>query len=62
MGEKRGVYGVMMGKPEGKRQLVRLRHRCEDNIKIDIQEVGWEAWTTSIWLRIGTGGRHLSLR
>jgi len=35
------------------------RHRCEDNIKMDLQEVGWGAWTGMIWLRIGTGGGHL---
>jgi hypothetical protein len=32
------------------------RHRWEDNIKMDLQEVGWGAWTALIWLRIGTGG------
>jgi hypothetical protein len=31
-------------------------HRWEDNIKMDLQEVGWGAWTGLIWLRIGTGG------
>jgi hypothetical protein len=40
MGEIRGVYGVLVGKPEGKRPLGRPRRRCEDNIKMDIQEVG----------------------
>jgi len=30
-----------MGKPEGKRPLGRTRHRCEDNIKMDLQEVGY---------------------
>ena len=30
-----------MGKPEGKRKLGRLRHRWENNIKMDLQEVGW---------------------
>ena len=39
MGEKRGVYRVLMGKPEGKRPLWRLRRRWEDNIKMDLQEV-----------------------
>jgi len=38
-GEKRGIYRVLMGKPEGKRPLGRPRHRCGDNIKIDLQEV-----------------------
>jgi hypothetical protein len=40
MGEKRGVNRVLMGKPEGKRPLERLRRRWEDNIKTDLQEVG----------------------
>ena len=40
MGEKRGVYRVLVGKPEGKRPLGRPRRRWEDNIKMDIQEVG----------------------
>ena len=39
-GERRGVYGVLMGKPEGKRPLGRPRRRWEDNIKMDFQEVG----------------------
>ena len=41
------------GKPEGKRLFVRIRSRWEDNIKIDLQDVGWGAWTGLIWLRIG---------
>jgi hypothetical protein len=40
MGEGRGVYRVLVGKPEGKRPLGRPRRRCEDNIKMDLQEVG----------------------
>ena len=39
LGEKRGVYRILVGKPEGKRQLGRHRRRWEDNIKIDLQEV-----------------------
>jgi hypothetical protein len=39
-GEGRGVYRVLVGKPEGKRPLGRPRHRWEDNIKLDLQEVG----------------------
>ena len=41
MGERRGVYRVLVGKPEGKRSLGRPRRRWEDNIKMDLQEVGW---------------------
>jgi len=40
MGERRGVYRVLAGKPEGKRPLGRPRSRWEDNIKMDLQEVG----------------------
>ena len=40
VGERRGVYRVMVGKPEGKRPLGRPRRRWEDNIKMDLQEVG----------------------
>ena len=40
MGEKRGVYRVLVGKPEGKRSLGTPRHRWEGNIKIDLREVG----------------------
>jgi len=40
MGEKRDVYRVLVRKPEGKRPLGRHRHRWEDNIKVDLQEVG----------------------
>jgi hypothetical protein len=52
----RGAYRVFVGKPEGRRPLGRPRHRWEDNIKMDLVEVGWVAWTGSVWLRIGTGG------
>jgi len=40
MGERRGVYRVLVGKPEGKGRLGRPRHRWDDNIKMDLQEVG----------------------
>jgi len=40
MGEWRGVYRVLVGKPEGKRSLERPRRRWEDNIKMNLQEVG----------------------
>ena len=39
MGERRGVYRVLVGNPEGKRPLGRARHRLEDNIKVDFEEV-----------------------
>ena len=40
LGDRRGVYRVLVGKPEGKRPLGRPHHRWEDNIKMDLQEVG----------------------
>jgi len=40
MGERKGVYRVFVGKPKGKRPLGRPRRRWEDNIKMDLQEVG----------------------
>jgi len=40
VGERRGVYRVLAGKPLGKRPLGRPRRRWEDNIKMDLQEVG----------------------
>jgi len=40
MGESSGIYRVLVGNPEGKRPLVRPRHRWEDNSKMDLQGVG----------------------
>ena len=58
-GERRGVNRVLVGKPKGKRQLVRPRGKWEDNTNIGLQEVGCGGRTAFIWLRIGTGGGHL---
>jgi hypothetical protein len=55
----RGVHRVLVGKPEGKRPLGIPRYRWEDNIKMDLQEVGRVCGTGWNWLRIGTGGGHL---
>jgi hypothetical protein len=41
MGEMRNVYRVLMGKPEGKRPLERLRRRWEDGLKMDLREIVW---------------------
>jgi hypothetical protein len=43
MGERRGAYRALVGKPEEKRPLERPRRRREDNIKMDLREVGWGA-------------------
>jgi hypothetical protein len=54
-GEKKGAYRILVGTPEGSRPPGRPRRRWEDNIKMDLQEVGGE-WTGLSWLRIETGG------
>ena len=59
MGDRTGAYRVLVGRPEGKRPLLRPRPRWEDNFKPDLQEVDGKDWTGLIWLRTGTGGRHL---
>jgi hypothetical protein len=41
MGERRGAYRALVGKPEGRRRLGRPRRRWEDNIKMDLREVRW---------------------
>jgi hypothetical protein len=41
MGEGRGAYRILVGRPEGRRPLGRHRHRWEDNIKMDLQQVKW---------------------
>jgi len=45
MGERTGVYRVLVGKPEGKRSLRRPRRRWENNINMDLQEWNVGAWT-----------------
>ena len=54
--------GVLVGKPEGKRPLGGPRRRWEDNIKMDLQEVGGVVGTGWSWLRIGTGGGHFGFQ
>jgi hypothetical protein len=57
------MHRMLVGKPEGKRPLGRPRPRWEDDIKMDLQEVGGgvvgSGW---IWLRIGKGGGHSWVR
>jgi hypothetical protein len=60
MGESRGAYRTLVGKPDGRRPLGRPRRRWEDNIKMDLLAVGWGgAQTGLIWLRIGDRWRAL---
>jgi hypothetical protein len=62
MGEDGGVHRVLVEKPEGKRLLGRARLKWEDNIKMNLQEVGGVVGTGWSWLRIGTDGGLLWVR
>jgi hypothetical protein len=53
--ERRNAYRMLVGRPE-RRKLGRPRRRWEDNIKMNLQEVGWRTWTGLIWLRTGIDG------
>jgi hypothetical protein len=48
-GEGRGAYRVLVGRPEGKRPLRRPRHRWEDNIRMDLREIGIDG---ANWIRL----------
>jgi hypothetical protein len=54
MGEERSAYGILVGKPDGKRPQGRPKRRWVDNIKMDLK-VGM-VWIGLIWLRLGTSG------
>jgi hypothetical protein len=56
MEERTGAYSILVEKPEGKEPLGRPRRRWEDNIKVGLQEIGWESWTGMIWRRMETSG------
>jgi hypothetical protein len=61
MGEACGVHwggegcthNILVGRPEGRRPLGRPRHRWEDNIKMDLREIGLGMWIGFMWLEIG---------
>jgi hypothetical protein len=53
------AYTVFRGKTGSKEALGRPRLRWKDNIKVDLQEVGWGCMVGSSWFKIGTGGGHL---
>jgi hypothetical protein len=53
------MHRVLVGKREGKRLLGRPKRKWEDNIKMDLQEVGGVVGTGWSWLKIGTVGGHL---
>jgi hypothetical protein len=54
MGERKGAYRVLVGKPEGRRQLERQRLTLENNIKMDFQGVGWRGRGTD-WIDLVQG-------
>jgi hypothetical protein len=54
---ERKVYGVLTGKPEGRRPLGGSRHRWENVIRMDLREIGWGVWNGLTWLWIGMSGR-----
>jgi len=54
--EKRGAYGILVGKPEGNRPLGRPKCRWLD---VKSSGSGMGEWTGLIWLRTGTGGGHM---
>jgi hypothetical protein len=53
MGEERKVHRVLVGKPEVKRLLGRLKHRWDDLMRMDLREIDVGVWSGSSWLRIG---------
>jgi hypothetical protein len=57
-GKERKVYKVLVGKPEGKSPLGRLRRRLENGIGMDLWGIIWGegGWSVFSWLRVGTGG------
>jgi hypothetical protein len=59
MGERRGVYRVLVGKPEGKRQLGRPRRKRRIITRWTFRKRDVGVRTGSSWLRIGPGGGHL---
>jgi hypothetical protein len=61
MGDRRGAYSVLAGKPERKRPLARPTPKWKDNTKMGLQEIGCAGIAGLVWLRIGTGGRCLHM-
>jgi hypothetical protein len=57
--EKRNVYSLSVGKPDGKTPLGRPRSRWVDIVRMDLGEIGCVMWTGLVWLRIGTSGELL---
>ena len=58
VGNRTGAYRVMVGKTEGKRPLVRPRNKLEDNIKMDLNHLGWEGQD---WIELAQTGKSYGL-
>jgi hypothetical protein len=52
MGEMRSTYSILVGKPEGKRPVGKPRYRWEDNIRMDLREIGWKCVD---WIHLAQG-------
>jgi hypothetical protein len=59
MWAKRNAYRILVGKSEEKTPLGKPMLRWEDNIKVDLGEIGWGGWTRFIWLKVGYQWRAL---
>jgi hypothetical protein len=59
MGKIRNAYNILVGKPEENNPLGRPKHKVEDNIRIDLREIGWNLWIGIMWLRIGASNGSL---
>jgi hypothetical protein len=55
----RNAYNILIGKPEGKRPIGRIRRRLEVNVRMDIREIVWEDGVRLIWLKIGISDGNL---
>jgi hypothetical protein len=53
IGAKRNAYGILVGRPKGKRPLGKYRYRWVNKMEMDLRNAGW-VWTGLIWLRVGT--------
>jgi hypothetical protein len=62
VGERKGVYRVLVGKHEGKSPHGGSKRRWEDNIKVDLQEMGYGGMRWIYWLRIEVGDGHLLMQ
>jgi hypothetical protein len=59
MKKMRSAQKIWIEKPEGKKPLGRPKRRGEDNISMDLMEMGRKVWTGCMWLMIGASGRLL---